>query len=126
VDFAQFQLLVTGPGSSGEFEWSSLGTLPGSFVEAIHYFDSGSDSAIYAGGNFVHSAGTVVDFIKSWDGTSWSSLGMGTSSQVQALQVFDEGLGPNLFVGGVFSQWNFLVAGGFEYLGIGQCHEDIR
>jgi len=59
------------------------------------------NGTLYAGGNFTLSAGSTVNHVAKWNGTSWTALGNGTDDQVRALAVSTaEG---RMLVGGGFT-----------------------
>src|SRR4051812_24975624 len=59
--------------------WDPAFAAPGVLggVTALITYDDGTGSALYAGGRFVTSSGTVVHGVGKWDGSSWSVLGGG-------------------------------------------------
>jgi hypothetical protein len=88
--------------------WFALG--PGLFggpnpsVSALAIFDDGSGPALYAGGAFDSTAGTYVQHIAKWNGTTWMPVGNGVGyAAVYSLATFDDGSGPALYAGGFFS-----------------------
>ncbi|MFO0826590.1 MAG: hypothetical protein U0572_00430 [Phycisphaerales bacterium] len=94
--------------------WSPLGTSAANgvngFVYALTVFDNGSGPALYVGGAFTATSGSVAaNRVAKWNGSSWSSLGTGAANgvnnEVYALTVFDDGGGggPALCVGGAFT-----------------------
>ena len=72
-------------------------------VEALHAFDDGRGTALYAGGWFSRIGGQQIARIARWDGTAWTALGAGSSSPVYALTDFDDGTGRALYAGGSFT-----------------------
>ena len=97
--------------------WSAvgngLGSAPGvyaPFVNALAVFDDGQGSALYAGGSFESSGGTMLKGIAKWDGTNWLPVGSGVhvnnGDSVLCLRVCDLGSGPRLYAGGRFQSMN--------------------
>jgi trimeric autotransporter adhesin len=95
--------------------WHSLGggVSGGTFASEVFALclwdpdDSGPQPAsVYAGGEFTHAGGVLVNRIARWNGTSWSSLAGGMDDAVYCLHVYDpDGAGPQpsaLFAGGEF------------------------
>lgn len=87
--------------------WSTLGSGMNSQVWALAAFDeqSGSGTALYAGGQFTIAGGIMASRIARWDGASWSALGAGMNDAVYALATFDDGSGAGtaLYAGGAFT-----------------------
>jgi len=74
-----------------------------------HQDETGTGSALYAGGRITSAGGVPVNNIAKWDGTEWSALGGGLvdgggAAVVEALKMHDDGsgAGPALYVGGYF------------------------
>lgn len=92
--------------------WSPLPSeVDGGNVFSLRVLDDGTGPALYAGGNFTHAGGQLVNGIAKWDGTTWSPLegpaGVGVTGEpvavVHDMAVFDSGTGPALFVVGLFT-----------------------
>jgi len=100
--------------------WSSVGNglnalFYPSFVRALAVFDDGTGPALYAGGDFMLSAGLAVNHIARWNGSNWSALGIGMNggqiaTTVDGLAVFDDGSGPNLYAAGNFASAGAVAA----------------
>ena len=95
----QQTLVVTSPA------WSAMGPGFDAPVHAIARFNN----ATYAGGDFVHSGATVVDYIAVWNESTqqWTSIG-GMDGSVYALKV----LGTYLYAGGNFTHAGGVLTGG--------------
>ncbi len=94
--------------------WSAVGVGVGvgasDQVHALHVFDDGNGSALYAGGKFTSAGATGAQHLAKWDGTVWSAMGTGTDQPVRALDTFDDGSGSALYVGGEFTSVNGVAA----------------
>jgi len=86
--------------------WEAMGPGFDATVHAIARFSN----ATYAGGDFIHSGATVVNYIAVWNESTqqWTSIG-GMNGSVYALKV----LGSYLYAGG-----NFTTAGGVSTGGL--------
>lgn len=103
---------VCGCGVAEDAYWSALGVNGvDTFVFDLETFNDGTGDALYATGLFTLAAGTQVDRIARWNGTTWSPLtgpsGFGLSGVPNGggadMVVFDDGSGPALYVGGSFT-----------------------
>jgi hypothetical protein len=83
------------------------------FVLSLAVFDDGSGRAIYAGGEFEHASGVLVNRISKWNGIAWCSLDGGVSGNnggnapnrgVQAMLGGSNGASTTLYVAGGFAQ----------------------
>jgi len=92
-------------------QWSAVVPLAGGLggidgvVYALHVFDVGTGSMLYAGGKFESAGGVVAKNIASWDGATWSPVGLGIGDLDAAVGVigdYDTGDGPELIAGGSF------------------------
>ncbi|MBL9120312.1 MAG: hypothetical protein JNL80_10415 [Phycisphaerae bacterium] len=113
---------VCGCGVEEDAYWSALGANGvDTFVNDLETYNDGTGEALYATGLFTLAAGTQVDRIARWNGTTWSPLtgpsGFGLSGIPNGggadMVVFDDGNGPALFVGGAFT-----TAGGVAAMNI--------
>ena len=91
--------------------WASMGAQLDQFddaVWALKSFDDGSGEALYIGGNYLGIAGTTIDHLARFDGTTYTSVGGGTIGGagipliVMSMQVWNDGNGPALYIGGRF------------------------
>lgn len=87
-------------------DWQAVGA-PGlnNAVYALHSFDDGSGSALYAGGAFTQAGSTSLMRVARWDGAQWQPVGAGlpTFAAITAFAVHDDGSGPALYAGGTSS-----------------------
>ncbi|MBL8861008.1 MAG: hypothetical protein JNK02_03270 [Planctomycetes bacterium] len=115
---------IDNPSTSGLQSWNGsswTNVIPapaGIRVRALaRYTDSGGP-ALYVGGQFTSIAGTVLNSIARFDGTSFTSVGGGVTAggvapgQVLALAVHDDGGGARLYVGGLFDAAGALPVNG--------------
>ena len=87
--------------------WQGIGgQLPGfdGLVNALAYDSVGN---LYVGGSFTHAAGTPVNDVAKWDGSSWSSLGSGMDNSVFALVIDGS---DDLYAGGLFTSAGGVLA----------------
>ncbi|MFM9996370.1 MAG: hypothetical protein ACKVU4_11290 [Phycisphaerales bacterium] len=104
--------------------WSACGLGLSDRVYALASHDDGTGPALYAGGEFVWTGGTMLaGKVARWNGASWSSVGAGINQTAHVLAVHDDGTGPALYCGGFFAvAGNFIAKwNGFNWspLGIG-------
>lgn len=87
--------------------WSQVSGGFNGTVEALAVFDDGTGDgpALYAGGQFISSAGTAVLRIARRSGSNWQPLDIGVNGNVFALAIFDDqsGGGPALYAAGSFT-----------------------
>ncbi|MFG0285352.1 MAG: hypothetical protein ACF8R7_13115 [Phycisphaerales bacterium JB039] len=95
--------------------WAPIGAGLGPGNGTVHgliIHDDGRGAALFAGGDFSHAEGRLVNSIARWSGTRWEDLAGGVNGTVRnALLTYDDGTGPALYVGG-----NFTAAGGAQAL----------
>ncbi len=90
--------------------WSNLAGGVNGPVRALHFFDDGSGSALFAAGDFTFAGGPTgsgASRIAKWTGTQWQPLGPGLNARVLALATFDTDrsgpLPPSLIAAGEFT-----------------------
>lgn len=94
-------------------------------VGSMVVFDDGTGPMLYAGGAFVSTFGSPIDYLARWDGRRWSEVGGGVNGIVRDLEVFDAGDGPRLILLSNYSSVGGMAAGylaqwtGTEWLAIG-------
>ncbi len=81
--------------------WSPFGAGFDGNVSALAVFDDqrGGGPALYAAGQFTHSAGQPMSRIARWTGQAWAPLSAGTDGDITALAV----IGNGLYAGGPFT-----------------------
>ncbi len=84
--------------------WAPLGSGVIGPVNSLALFDAnGTDSKLYAAGQFTTAGDANANNIAQWDGSSWAALGRGMDGWVSVLNVVDDSSGPALVAGGAFS-----------------------
>jgi hypothetical protein len=83
--------------------WHPMGGAGSNGVDdSVRALASASDTAVFAGGDFIHAGGQVANFIAAWNGSTWNPLtasnGVGVCGAVTALAVS----GTGVYAGGSF------------------------
>ncbi|HYE62325.1 MAG TPA: hypothetical protein VD997_10035 [Phycisphaerales bacterium] len=87
--------------------WTSIGVTTGnSNIRALHTFNDGSGTKLYAAGYFTSIAGQPIHSIAAWDGATWHAANAGLLPQegfptdIYTLTVHNDGAGPRLHAAG--------------------------
>ncbi|MBL9120311.1 MAG: thrombospondin type 3 repeat-containing protein [Phycisphaerae bacterium] len=83
--------------------WSPVANGADNAVWELGFFNDGSGTALFVGGQFTHVDGVSANRVARWNGTTFAPLGSGTDGTVYTFAEYDDGQGPALYAGGFFS-----------------------
>jgi hypothetical protein len=91
-------------GCSGPLHWGIDTAQAGmdGIIRTLAASGTGSDSVLYAGGDFTIAGGISATHVAKLHDGQWSAMDRGLDQAVQSLAVVDAGAGPTLYAGGDF------------------------